>query len=225
MRIKTLGIAAAAAACLVTSTSAMAYGAGDFWVRGGWAFVKPTGGHTNLNSTLGSLGARVQRPGNDHGPAFTLGYRFTDHFGAELLAAPSSFHSHYNVKTGADTVARGSTRVLPPTLTAQYYPLGGTQSQIQPYVGVGATYSIYSSNHLHDRAGLGDMSVNMKNTWGWAAQAGVDYMLTKHLGVNAAVWYLDSEPDTKVRLNGQNVSSKRVDVNPVVVMTGLTWRF
>ncbi|MGJ8524952.1 Outer membrane protein W [Halomonadaceae bacterium LMG 33818] len=218
MKLKTLGLSLATVACSLASVNAFAYGAGDFWVRGGLTYVHPMGGHTNLNGKL--TGARIQRPQNDHGFGFTLGYRVTNQIGVELLAAPSSFKSDYNVKIGATKVTHGSTRVLPPTLTAQYYPLGGTDSQVQPYVGAGATYSIYSSTHL-----AGGYSAHLKNTWGWAAQAGVDYMLTKHLGVNAAIWYLDSKPDLRVNQDGASLTSKRLKVNPIVFMTGLTWRF
>lgn len=218
MKLKTLGIAVAAAASIVTSTNALAYGAGDFWVRGGLTYVRPTGGSTHLNGALS--GARVQQPQSDRGFGFTIGYRFLDNFGVELLAAPEAFKSDFNVKQGSQKITSGSTRVLPPTLTLQYYPLGGTNSQVQPYVGAGAAYSIYSSSHIS-----GGYNTHMKNTWGWAAQAGVDFMLTDHLGVNAAVWYLDSDTKTRVSQNGQTLSNKKVSVDPVVVMTGLTWRF
>ncbi|MGJ8513757.1 OmpW/AlkL family protein [Carnimonas bestiolae] len=218
MKLKLIGLAVAAAATAFTSTSAMAYGGGDFWVRGGLAFVRPTGGHTNLNGDLS--GARVEKVQNDHGFAFTLGYRFTDQFGMELLAAPESFKHDFNVKSGSTKAASGSVHVLPPTLTAQYYPLGGTSSQVQPYVGAGLAYARYSSEHINN-----GLDIHMGNAWGWAAQAGVDYMLTDNLGVNAAVWYIESDPNTRVSQNGQTLSSKRLDVNPVVVMTGLTWRF
>jgi len=66
------------------------------------------------------------------GFAFTLGYRFHDKMGVELLAALPFKHD-----LQVDGVTDGTTKHLPPTLTLQYYPLGGTQARVQPYVGAG----------------------------------------------------------------------------------------
>ncbi|ANF57448.1 OmpW/AlkL family protein [Halotalea alkalilenta] len=218
MNAKKLGATFAALACLASSTSAFAYGEGDFFARLGMVRIEPTGGSAHLGGALQGATVDVE---TERGAAFTLGYRFTDKFGVELLAAPQSFKHDINVRAGGDTITRGSVRHLPPTLTLQYYPLGGTDAQVQPYIGAGVNYTRFSSEHLS----LEDTSLKLEDGWNAAAQVGVDYQLTSNLALNLAVWYLDIDSTAIVHQGGQEVSRADIDINPIVVMSGISLRF
>ncbi|WP_152967184.1 OmpW/AlkL family protein, partial [Pseudoalteromonas lipolytica] len=124
--LTTLIAASVAAAAVTASTQAFAYGAGDFFTRVGVAKVEPKSDNGNLND---GTDVDVQ---DDSAFAFTLGYRFTDKLGVELLAAEPFDHD-----IELDGANLASTEHLPPTLTLQYYPLGGTDAYVQPYMGVG----------------------------------------------------------------------------------------
>ena len=131
----------------------------------------------------------------------------------ELLAAEQFKHSF----TLGDGAASGSTKHLPPTLTVQYYPLGGTAASVQPYVGVGVNYTRFSS----EKIGIEGAELNLDSSWGAAGQVGVDLLINDNWALNAAAWYIDIDSDAKVE--GVDVGSVKID--PWVIMGGLSYRF
>ena len=64
----------------------------------------------------------------------------TNTWGVELLAA-TPFEHDITIK-GAPVDA-GSTKHLPPTLTVMWYPMGGSDSRFQPFVGAGVNYTYF----------------------------------------------------------------------------------
>ncbi|MCC5900340.1 MAG: outer membrane beta-barrel protein [Halomonas sp.] len=203
--VPTLLAAGLAAATLATSSQAFAYGAGDFFTRVGVAQVSPKSNNGSLAD--GAFSVDVQ---NKTDFAFTLGYRFHDKVGIELLAALPFKH---DIELNGDNLA--STKHLPPTLTLQYYPLGGTDSRVQPYAGVGINYTRFSNESLE----IGDLDLD--NSWGVAGQLGVDLLIDDNWALNAAAWYIDIDTDAKI--NGQAAGT--VEIDPVVVMAGISYRF
>lgn len=197
--------ASLAAATLAASSQAFAYGAGDFFTRLGVAQVTPK----NDNGALadGALAVDVQDKTDF---AFTLGYRFHDKMGVELLAALPFKH---DIALNVENLA--STKHLPPTLTLQYYPLGGTQARVQPYIGAGINYTRFSDEQL----AIGELDLD--DSWGLAGQLGIDLLIDDNWALNAAAWYLDIDTDATV--NGAAEGS--VEIDPIVVMAGLSYRF
>ncbi|MDR9440754.1 MAG: OmpW family outer membrane protein [Halomonas sp.] len=204
--LPTLLAAGIAAAAFTTSTQAFAYGAGDFFTRVGVAKVEPKSDNGSLAN--GAFDVDVQ---DDSGFAFTLGYRFTDKLGLELLAAEPFGH---DIELNDANLA--STDHLPPTLTLQYYPLGGTAARVQPYAGIGVNYTRFSD----EKIATGD-DLNLDDSWGAAGQLGVDLLIDDNWALNAAAWYIDI--DTDASLNGTEIGN--VEIDPVVVMAGLSFRF
>ncbi|AJY50274.1 MULTISPECIES: OmpW/AlkL family protein [Halomonadaceae] len=200
----TLLISSIAAAALMTSSQVFAYGAGDFFTRVGVAKVDPTSNNGEI------LGADVNVDAETNF-AFTLGYRFHDKMGVELLAALPFKHD-----LQVEGVTDGSTKHLPPTLTLQYYPLGGTEARIQPYVGAGINYTRFSD----EKTDIG-ASLELDDSWGAAGQVGIDLLIDEHWALNAAAWYIDIDSDAKVG----GVEAGTVEIDPVVVMAGLSYRF
>ena len=205
LSLPTLFTAGLAAATLAASSQAFAYGAGDIFTRVGVAKVAPKSDNGSLAG--GAFAVDVQ---DKTGPAFTLGYRFHDKVGVELLAALPFEH---DIALNGDHLA--STKHLPPTLTLQYYPLGGSESPVQPYVGAGINYTRFSD----ERLAIGELELD--DAWGAAAQVGVDLLIDEHWALNAAAWYLDIDTDAKI--NG--AAAGTVAIDPMVVMAGLSSRF
>ncbi|PMR75331.1 OmpW/AlkL family protein [Billgrantia endophytica] len=205
--LPTLLAAGLAAAAVTTSTQAFAYGEGDFFTRIGMAHVNPKSDNGSLVD--GALDVDVR---SDTTLGFTLGYRFHDKVGVELLAALPFEH---DIRLNGDTLA--STKHLPPTVTVQYYPLGGSGSQIQPYAGVGLNYTTFFSEKL-DIEGI---DLDLSSSWGAAGQLGLDVLLDDNWAINAAAWYIDI--DTDASLNGEDAG--KVSIDPWVFMAGISYRF
>ena len=209
--LPSLLVAGIAAAAFTTSTQAFAYGAGDFFTRVGVAKVEPKSDNGDLDLSSLGLGVQDVEVDDDSAFAFTLGYRFTDKIGMELLAAEPFDHDFQ-----VGDVTGGSVDHLPPTLTVQYYPLGGTAARVQPYAGIGINYTTFSDEELD-----ADLPVEIDDSWGAAGQVGVDLLIDDNWALNAAAWYLDI--DTDVTVNGDDAGE--VEIDPVVVMAGVSYRF
>ncbi|WP_300273213.1 OmpW family outer membrane protein [Halomonas sp.] len=214
--LSTLIAAGVAAAAVTASTQAFAYGAGDFFTRIGVAKVDPTSDNGSLDAVAIDAYGLETDVGDDSAFAFTLGYRFTDKLGVELLAA-EPFDHDFTLGGGA---ASGSTDHLPPTLTLQYYPLGGTDAYVQPYVGVGVNYTRFSDEKA-TVAGVGDVDVEFDDSWGAVGQLGVDLLIDEHWALNGAAWYMDIDSDAKIA----GIDAGKVEIDPVVVMGGISYRF
>jgi outer membrane protein len=114
------------------------------------------------------------------------------------------------------------TWIFPPILTLQYHfdPVMG----IKPYVGAGIEYIHYfNSKPGSSVAG----SVDFKDSWGFALQAGLDYQLGGGWYANLdvkKVW-LDTEVTWKNPLGpGTSIVSK-VDIDPLIISAGVGYRF
>ena len=193
------------AVVLAASSAASAYEAGDIIVRAGVASVQPTE-TMEAGSTLDTLNGGL---GNNEQLGITASYMLTDKLGLELLAATPFKHD-----ITANGTKIGDTKHLPPTLSLQYYPMD-TQSALQPYVGVGVNYTTFFS----EESTLGDLKLD--DSWGLAAQAGVDYAVSDNVVLNAAVWYIDIDSDAS--LNGADIGT--VEIDPWVYMVGVGYKY
>ncbi|ALM53097.1 OmpW/AlkL family protein [Halomonas huangheensis] len=208
--VSSLLVAAIAGSALVSS-QAIAYGKGDFFTRAGVAKVAPTSDNGDL--VHGTLSTDVS---SDNGVAFTFGYRFHDKFGVELLAA-SPFDHDISLTAGDGSHIGASTDSLPPTLTLQYYPLGGLDSRVQPFLGLGVNYTHFSNEDIEIKGA----DLELDDSWGAAAQVGVDLIINDHWAATTSITYADIDSD--VELDGNDIG--KVDIDPVVVMGGISFYF
>lgn len=193
---------------------AQAHQAGDFIVRAGTATVRPNaGGDTVLNVSSFKVD-------NDTQLGLTFSYMVTDNIGVELLAATPFTHN-----VGLQNVGNlAQVSHLPPSLMAQYY-FRDAKDKLRPYLGVGINYTMFFDEKFNDHGksmGLSDLSA--KNSWGVAAQAGLDYNLDNNWLINASIWWMNI--DTDVRFNspaGPQSISTRLD--PFTFMFGVGYRF
>lgn len=210
---KTIVSGLIAAALLSTGFTASAHQAGDIIVRAGGAVVAPNEssedvagfGEFNISSNT-QLG-------------LNFGYMLTDNVGIELLAA-TPFSHDVSLK-GVGKIAE--TKHLPPTLVAQYY-FGSADAKLRPYIGAGVNFTnFFDSEFTNDLDGaLTDLSLS--NSWGLAAQVGIDYQVNNNWLVNASVWYAKINTDVNFKLAGDAVSIE-TDIDPWVYMVSVGYTF
>ncbi len=146
-------------------------------------------------------------------PEFDITYFFTDNVAAELIAATAQ----HEVSAGTNDL--GETWILPPTLTLQYHFT--PDNKFSPYVGAGLNYSYFYGED--DGTGFNDLDVH--GGFGYAVQAGFDYWLNDHWGINFDAKYIDLEIDAKVNLGTTALSAGDVDLNPWIIGGGVSYRF
>nr|WP_174507169.1 OmpW family outer membrane protein [Acinetobacter sp. Marseille-Q1620] len=136
-------------------------------------------------------------------------YFVTPHVAIDLLAGTAPKHDIYGNGTKI-----GHTRYLPPTLSVQYN--FNPDGKWNPYIGAGVNYTIY----LNEKLFSGD-KLDITNSFGFAATAGMDYQINKHFSLGAEARYIDVNSDLKI--NGITVGNG--DVNPMVYTLTLGYKF
>jgi outer membrane protein len=160
---------------------------------------------------------------NSYAPEVDFTYMVTKHIGAELILATTKHH--IEGRGALDGLGRaGSTWVLPPTLTLQYH--FAPEAHVRPYVGAGVNYTIFYSSKASNalQSAIGDTKLKMKDSLGYALQAGVDIDITPRIFLNFDIKYIDI--DTNARLTtGSLVNRERVHLDPFVPGIGIGMRF
>ncbi|AFM34775.1 MULTISPECIES: OmpW/AlkL family protein [Stutzerimonas stutzeri subgroup] len=225
---KTLFTASALALALA-APFAQAFEAGDIIVRAGAITVDPHEDSSDINhAVLGDVAGSKATLDSNTQLGLNFAYMVTDKVGIELLAA-TPFSHDVGVKGMPGPYAGlngklGSLKHLPPTLSVIYYPLDKT-SAFQPYVGAGINYTWFFDTELSSSAeDKGFSGLDMKDSWGLAAQVGMDYMLTDNIMLNAQLRYIDIDTTGTTYLAGDKVKVD-VDVDPFVYMVGLGYKF
>lgn len=222
---KTL-LTASLLAAAIAAPAAQAFQAGDIIVRAGAITVDPHESSSNIftpaTNTLPGTSATLN---SDTQLGLNFAYMITDKVGIELLAA-TPFSHEVGIKGMPLNLdgKLGDIKHLPPTVSAVYYPLD-SQSAFQPYVGLGINYTTFFNEKLTDqRQGQGFSNLNLDDSWGLAAQVGMDYMLTENLMLNAQLRYIDIDTEATVDSAFGKVKVD-VDVDPMVYMVGLGYKF
>ncbi|MFG0721603.1 OmpW family protein [Pseudomonas sp. GLN_6] len=217
-------------ALAIAAPLAHAHQAGDIIVRAGAITVDPQESSSDI--WVGALGTDVAGTkatlDSDTQLGLNFAYMLTNNIGIELLAA-TPFSHDVGVKGMPGGFAGlngklGELKHLPPTLSVVYYPLDAS-SAFQPYVGAGINYTWFFDTKLSSEAeGKGFSGLDMKDSWGLAAQVGMDYMLTDNIMLNAQVRYIDIDTTGTTNILGDKVKVD-VDVDPFVYMVGLGYKF
>jgi outer membrane protein len=146
-------------------------------------------------------------------PELDVTYFFNKNLAVEVIAGVTP---HTVKNAGAEV---GDVWLLPPTVTLQYhFDLGGG---IKPYVGAGVNYTVFFNE---DAKGGTYTSLDLKNNWGWALQAGVDVHLQGNWFLNVDVKKLFLDSDATVVAGGNTIHAN-VDIDPWIVGVGLGYRF
>ncbi len=216
--MKKTTLCAALVAALFAGQS-LAYETGDWIVRGGLTNVAPDESSSNVFVDGSDLGVGVNVNNNTQ-LGLNVAYFVTPNWAVELLAATPFSHD-----IGLNTVgALGSTKHLPPTVTANYY-FADSGATFQPYAGIGLNYTVFFDEEFtaaNKDAGFSDLDLDP--SLGLSAQLGFDYMLNDGWHLNASVRYIDISTEATFKLG--NASGKvDVDIDPFVYTLSLGYRF
>ena len=199
-KMKLITAAIVSASAFMASQAAMAYEAGDVFVRGGVA-------QTDTGSGNGNVGGADLNVQSARGFTYGAGYLFSDKVGVELNSSEKFEHD-----LSAAGASGGSVDRLPVNLLVNYYPMGGLDSKVQPYVGVGLNYTRFSSEPT---------GFSIDESYGAIGQAGVDLAVTDNVMLNGYVSYADVRAD----INNAAGATIEVDMEPVTIGGGITYRF
>jgi len=166
---------------------------GNWIVRVGGAVVVPT-------SSTGRLAGLKASVGNDTKLSISLEYLITPNWGVDALGALPFEH-----EVRLDGMKAATTRQLPPTFGLNYHFM--PNAIFSPFVGAGFNYTRFYSTH---GAGiLSGASVNLENSWGAAAHAGVDVKLADRWRVTADMRWIEIR--SGVHVDGDYVGRARID--------------
>jgi outer membrane protein len=181
----------AAALALVLAGGAGAANAADWIVRVGGHYVDPKSDNHEIVSV-------------DSGQSltFTATYMFKPNWGVELLAAWPFSH---DITLNADGSKVAETKHLPPTLSLQYHFL--PDSRIRPYVGAGLNATLFFDEKT--TGALAGTNLSLDDSFGAAAQLGVDFTLSDDWMLNVDARWIDI--DTDARLDGVGIGSVAID--------------
>ncbi|MCR9910142.1 outer membrane protein OmpW [Vibrio campbellii] len=209
-------ISSLAVVAALVSPSVFAHSEGDFILRVGAASVVPNDSSDKILDSQYELEVN-----SDTQLGLTFGYMFTDNISLEVLAATPFSHDISTDLVGKDI---GSTKHLPPTVMVQYY-FGDVQSKFRPYVGAGLNYTIFFDegfNSTGKGAGLSDLKLD--DSFGLAANVGVDYMINDKWFLNASAWYANIETEATYKAGGAKQKTD-VEINPWVFMISGGYKF
>lgn len=223
-------IATSILALSIAAPFAQAHQAGDFIVRGGVVQVDATDRSSSVRAGGAPVYGVKATVDNNMQFGLNLQYMVTDRIGLELLGA-SPFKHNITMKDpngalGLNNVRLGSVRHLPPTLSVVFYPMDPI-CDFQPYIGAGLNYTWFYKDELSSQAkAAGFDGLDLKNSkWGWAAQVGVDYMVSPNWMLNAQVRYIDIKTEARTMLGGNTPVKVKYDLDPWVWMVGVGYKF
>lgn len=191
--------------------------------------------HWIVRGTFATVGTNTKTPNDmvlvDDGSSLGISatYMIDQHWGIEILGAlPFKHNIEADIGTMLGLGANGtiaSTRQLPPTISAQYYPLGCKEdNKFNPYVGLGFNYTTFFDEKTRgDAAGL---ELSLDDSTGFAFQVGIDYEVTENVSANFALYWIDLDTTAELRTaSGDPVAKFNVELDPMVSTLGLAYRF
>lgn len=213
--------------------SAQAYEKGDWVLRAGATTVDPDTDSDEFTLPM-DVTAKVDVD-DDTQLGIIPVYMVTDKWAVELLAATPFEH---DITVEGTSIDAGSTKHLPPTVSVQWYPRGG-QDGWQPYIGMGVNYTVFFDedtdsdlvNLLGELTGgvVDDANLDLDDSFGLAAQAGIDFPFGENWAFNVAVWYIDIDTTAEVTAKAAGSTAAKVkfdvEIDPWVYNVGIAYKF
>ena len=213
---KSVAAILAALGLTVVATPAISYEAGDIIVRGRIITVDPQENSNHIHHNGAATTSKVNID-SDTMPEVDFTYMIDKNWGVELILA---YTDHEIDATGAPLGGLGNiidAKVLPPTVTLQYH--FAPDSNIRPYVGAGINYTHFFDEKLTGPIkGLSD-DIDLQDSWGLAAQAGVDIDIDDTWFINLDVKYIDI--DTTAHITDGADIRVNAEVDPIVWGIGI----
>ena len=110
-----------------------------------------------------------------------------------------------------------SAKNVAPTLLLNYH-FGAAGSQLRPYLGVGINYTRFTGASTPY-----GWRVSLSDSWGLAAQAGVDFTLGKQWGLFASIGAAQVKSDLVAV--GASVLRSTIDFRPITYAAGVAYKF
>lgn len=181
-------------------------------------------------------------------PMLDAAYFLTKNWAIEAICCVAPHHIQ-----GTGTIASDFARawLFPPSVMLQYHVTNF--GAFQPYLGVGVNFTTFWNTRVNNDtwsipfapgsplAGAGGVLATFQYatvspSWGVVGQAGFDYMLNEHWGVNVDFKYVGLHPMVHSTVIGFAPAAPAVGaifipikvslpINPVVISAGLTYRF
>ncbi len=210
-------ICSLAVVAALVSPSVFAHKQGDFVLRVGAASVVP---NDSSDKILGS--SEELKVDSNTQLGLTFGYMFTDNISFEVLAATPFSHDISTDLGNLGDIA--DTKHLPPTFMVQYY-FGEPQSKFRPYVGAGLNYTIFFDEGFNNKGKVNGLSdLKLDDSFGLAANVGVDYMINDQWFLNASAWYANIETEATYKLGSDKIKTD-VKINPRVLIISGGYKF
>lgn len=211
-----------AAALALGASSAQAYEAGDLVVRARAINVNPD----ESSSLISAAGAPVagSSVGVDDDSTLELDftYMLTKQWGLELILATTKHEASARGSLAAlGKIAEAG--VLPPTLTLQYH--FAPDADVRPYAGIGVNYTLFYDEEVKGGLDAPGADVDMDNSFGLAAQAGVDVAINKDWFINFDVKYIKIDTTAKFKNTVVGTAEADIDIDPWVIGVGLGTTF
>lgn len=224
-------VSALALGVALASGSAMAFQQGEMFVRAGAAAVDPQEDSSTLSLNGASLAGTSAGVDSNTQLGLTFTYMVSNNIGIEVLAATPFSHT-VTANLGGTTVEAADIKHLPPTVSAVYYPMAA-DSAFQPYVGIGINYTTFFDEEVSSELdavttdlGLGEArGLDLDDSFGLAFQVGCDFMVSDTLMINAAVRKIDISTTATFSYAGGNKIEADVDIDPMVYMVGVGYKF
>ena len=210
---------------VASAAPASAFETGDFLVRGRVIAVDPHEDSGTIKSGAGPLAGSGAGVDSSVVPEVDFSYMLTPNWGLELILA-SSEHDAHGTGSVAGLGKLFDARTLPPTLTLQYH--FNTNGTVRPYVGVGLNYTLFfnedATSDFKSAMG-GKANVELDDSWGLAANVGLDYAINKDWFINADVKYIDMDTTATIKTNALGRLKVDVNIDPWVYGIGIGRRF
>ena len=110
-----------------------------------------------------------------------------------------------------------SAKNVAPTLLLNYH-FGAAGSQLRPYLGVGVNYTRFTGATTPY-----GWQVSLSDSWGLAAQAGVDVALGRQWGLFASIGMAQVKSDLVAV--GASVLRSSIDFRPITYAAGVAYKF
>ncbi len=164
------------------------------------------------------------------GNANTIKFGYTRHlsdkWSIEFVAGIPPKHKVYGRGTLAAYGVIAEVKQMAPTVFLNY-TFGDATDSLRPYVGVGLNYTKFidrKTTPISQIATGGPTSIKLTDSFGIAAQVGVNYKLTDRWVINASVAVADVQSDL-TSTTGSIDRKTMIDFRPVVAGVGLSYRF
>ncbi|MCF6435951.1 MULTISPECIES: OmpW/AlkL family protein [Pseudoalteromonas] len=180
-----------------------------------------TASHIDQNEALGLVADSDTQLG------LTFDYQYSDNLVFELVAATPFSHTVEGAG-GLQGAEIAKVKHLPPTLLAQYH-FFAADAKFRPFVGAGLNYTVFfdeeATGALRTTLGTDEVKVDLDDSFGIALQVGFNYALNEKWGLHGMLAKIDINTDATVYANGVKTLTSDVELDPVVAMFGVKYKF